>query len=321
MSAKGVSRARQINHPNPLGSDLPFTYTAVRLGLQGPLLAVGRDLRAVAAMQQRFVATQQEMERNYWKMRQAESRYRMLFQVATDAVLVIDPNTLKIADANDAAARLFGLTSEQLVGKSPTIGIEPDYASVVDGLLSTALTAGRGAEVRVRLARGGLGAKVSATPYITSGPTVLLLRVRMVNDQISHPAAESKLMALVDRTQDAVVITDHSGKILMGNPAFAALFELDDEAAAVGLPLGNWLGTIESSVPQTISDLVQNGMVPLFVAGLRTSRGRALQVELSATLLPDGNDFCVGFIMRAKTIRSISTPRLPGDDDPARSLH
>jgi PAS domain S-box-containing protein len=245
----------------------------------------------------------------------------MLFQVATDAVFVIDPNTLKIADANDTAARLFGLTSEQLVGKSPTIGIEPDFARVVEGLLSAALTAGFAAEARVRLAKGGLGAKVSATPYTTSGPTVLLLRVRMVPEQVANAGAESKLMALVDRTQDAMVITDHHGKIITGNPAFAALFEFDDESAAVGRPLGDWLGTIEDSVPQTISALVQNGVVPLFVTGLRTSKGRALQVELSSTLLPEGNDFCVGFIMRATAVRSMSSQRPHGDGGPAHSLH
>jgi transcriptional regulator PpsR len=321
VSRSGVSRPRHVHHAGPLGQDISLTYTAVQLGSQGPLLAVGKDLRAVAAMQQRFIATQQEMERNYWKMRQAESRYRMLFQVANDAVLVIDPNTLKIADANDAAARLFGLTSEELVGKSPTIGIEPGYAPAVDGVLTTALAAGRSTEVRVHLAKGGQAARVSATPYITSGPSVLLLRTRLVLDQISHPAAESKLKALVDRTQDAIVITDHNGNILIGNPALISLFELNDEEAAAGRPLGDWLDTNDGSLAQTISELVQNGAVPLFIASLRTGKIKALPVEVSATLLPDGEGHCVGFIMRARNMPSNISPRQAADDGSTHSLH
>jgi PAS domain S-box-containing protein len=234
---------------------------------------------------------------------------------------VIDPNTLKISDANDAAARLFGFTSEQLVGKSPTIGIEPGYALAVEGLLSSALATGRSEEVRVHLARGGQAARVSATPYITSGPSVLLLRTRLVVDQVSHPAAESRLAALVDRTPDAVVITDHHGNILTGNPAFVTLFELNDEESAIGLPLGEWLGAGDGSVARTIAELVQNGTVPLFVAGLRTGTGRALQVELSATLLPDGAGHCAGFIMRAKATPSTLAPRQAADDGSSHSLH
>ena len=86
----GRSRRREVNHPSAAGSDIPVAWAAVRLGEQGPVLAVGRDLRAVAAIQQRFLESQQELERDYWKRRQTEARYRLLFQVATDAVLVLD---------------------------------------------------------------------------------------------------------------------------------------------------------------------------------------------------------------------------------------
>ena len=86
----GVTRRREVNHPSDSGTDIPVAYAAIRLGRDGPVLAVGRDLRAVSAIQQRFIDAQQEMEREYWQQRQSETRYRMLFQVANDAVLVVD---------------------------------------------------------------------------------------------------------------------------------------------------------------------------------------------------------------------------------------
>ena len=52
--AGGFSRSREVNHPSPSGPDIPVAYAAVQLGEGGPVLAVGRDLRAVAAIQQRF---------------------------------------------------------------------------------------------------------------------------------------------------------------------------------------------------------------------------------------------------------------------------
>lgn len=64
----GLARRREVNLP-PLaqgdGIDVPMAYTALRLGPEGPVLAAGHDLRAVALMQQRFIRVQQELERSY----------------------------------------------------------------------------------------------------------------------------------------------------------------------------------------------------------------------------------------------------------------
>ena len=65
VAASGVSRRRQVNHHTVAGPDLPIAYTAVRLsGAAGGLVAVGRDMRAIASLQQRLVETQQALERD-----------------------------------------------------------------------------------------------------------------------------------------------------------------------------------------------------------------------------------------------------------------
>lgn len=64
--ATGQARRREINHPEAIGGTAPVAYSAARLGERGPTLAVGHDLRAQAALQQRFVAAQEALERSYW---------------------------------------------------------------------------------------------------------------------------------------------------------------------------------------------------------------------------------------------------------------
>ena len=54
------------------------------------MIAVGRDLRAIAAIQQRFLDAQQDLERGYWKARQVESQERQLYQVLNDGVMTVD---------------------------------------------------------------------------------------------------------------------------------------------------------------------------------------------------------------------------------------
>ena len=71
VAAAGYSRRRQVNHPDALGGGAaPVAYTAARLGDHGPLLAIGHDQRAIAALQQRFVAAQEALERSYWDAHQ-----------------------------------------------------------------------------------------------------------------------------------------------------------------------------------------------------------------------------------------------------------
>jgi hypothetical protein len=70
VAATGHARRREINHPDALGGPAPVAYSAARLGETGPMLAVGHDLRAQAALQQRFVAAQEALERSYWNAQQ-----------------------------------------------------------------------------------------------------------------------------------------------------------------------------------------------------------------------------------------------------------
>jgi PAS domain-containing protein len=74
VSLLGVTRPRHVNHLDPDGAAIPVAYTALRLGANGPVVVVGRDLRAVRAIQQRFLDAQQELERSYWARRQADSK-------------------------------------------------------------------------------------------------------------------------------------------------------------------------------------------------------------------------------------------------------
>ena len=77
-------------------------------GGAGNLVAVGRDLRAMAALQQRLVDAQQSMERDYSRLRHVETRYRLLFQVTSEAVLIVDAASHKVVEANPAAGQLLG---------------------------------------------------------------------------------------------------------------------------------------------------------------------------------------------------------------------
>lgn len=308
VAATGTSRQRQVNHPSSSGRDIPIGYTAVRLGRGGPVLVVGRDLRALSAIQQRFVETQQAMERDYWQMRQAETRYRLLFQIATDAVLVVDAATLRIVDANAAAAQLFDLAAEKLVGKPAISALDRVSQPAVEELLASARVTGRGAEIRARLASDGRDVRVSATPFRSEGATLLLVRVRAVGAQDGADAAVLG-NALVERTPDAVVFTDADGVVLHANAAFLDLSQLPSESQARGRPLGTWVGRPGSDLGMVLALVRKHGVARPLLTSVQSEHGPAIEIELSATAIPDGDTERVGFIMRNVERRNAAGPQ------------
>jgi len=105
---KGISAFRQVTQRFPSGVEVPMEYTTVLLGGHAGLLAIGKNLQAVAELQSRLVAAQQTMERDYWKLRDIETRYRVLFDASNEAVVLIRAANLRLVEANPAATSSSG---------------------------------------------------------------------------------------------------------------------------------------------------------------------------------------------------------------------
>ncbi|MGD8497823.1 MAG: PAS domain-containing protein, partial [Chromatiales bacterium] len=65
---QGSSPFFQVTQRFPSGFDVPVEYMAVRFDEHEGLLAIGRDVRAVAQLQSRLAAAQQTMERGSWRL-------------------------------------------------------------------------------------------------------------------------------------------------------------------------------------------------------------------------------------------------------------
>lgn len=314
VSVSGVSRAREVNLQGDGGVGIPVSVAAIRLGRDGPLLAVGRDLRAIAAIQQRFQQTQQELERDYWKRRQAESRYRLLFQVATDAVMVVDALSMQIVEANRAAVQLFDPGAATLAGRHAAMGIDALSWPAVEELLNAARATGRAAEIHARAA-AGTRIDVSATPFRSDRDLLLLVRARIpheTNADGAEPWAD-----LVQRTPDAVVVTDSGGRITMANPAFHALIEVTGDIQADRRELARWVGDA-STMAALIGRVQRHGIATQVEASLHGEQGRRLRVGISAVLLDDGDHSAIGFTMRALDAREAEA--LPAAEEIAMSI-
>jgi transcriptional regulator PpsR len=293
--ARGVARRRQVNHPTPTGEDVPIGYGAHRIGDR--LVLAGRDLRPVASLQQRLVEAQQAMERDYWRLRHIETRYRLLFQLSGEAILVVDATTLRVVDANAAAGTLFAAPTEKLIGEQFPFPVADEASELsLNALVATARATGRGSEVRIQLAGGDRPVLISASCFRQDTSTLLLIRV--VPEQGSGVVRRSPLLGLIEHAPDAVVVTDLEGNVRYANRAFLDLTQLASEDQVRGEPLANWIGRPGADVPVFLSMLRKHGAVRLIATAARGVHGMTSEVEISGSWQPEGSDPAIVFLMR-----------------------
>ena len=298
-TATAATRKREVNHTSPGGNaSVPVAYTAIRLGARGPILAVGRDLGISAALQQRFLGVQQEMERNYSRARQSEARYRLLFQVATDAVIVVDGTTLEIVEANQSACELFDLTPAQVMGQSAAFGFERTSRIAVDAMLATAMASGKSAETRAHLMGKASSASVTATPFRVVDTQQLLVRIRATASLGSPADLGATLARLVDSATDGVAVTDVDGGVLLANAAFLKLVQAGTEASVRGRALSDWISLPDLPFAEVLARVQRDGMLDYLPSSALQGNAQLKPVEVAATLLSEIDPPCIGFSIR-----------------------
>jgi transcriptional regulator PpsR len=295
------SRWRHVNHPASGAVDVPILYCAVPVGPEGRIVAVGRDLRAMASLQQRLIEAQQSMERDYGRLRHMETRYRILFQTTAEAVLLIDASSQKIVEANPAAGELLGDAVRRVPARAFPEGFDADGSQAIQSLLSTVRATGRPDEARARLADGKREVLVSASLFRQDNLSFLLVRLAPLAAETSGPAVpktRSKLLELAERAPDGFVVTDRDGRVVAANLAFLDLVQLVNEEQARGESLERWLGRPGVDLNVLLANLRQHGSVKLFATTLRGEYAASAEIEVSAVTLTDGEQPSFGFLMR-----------------------
>ncbi len=291
------ARWRQVNHVGDEG-DLPVRYLVVDLGASGHLIAIGRDMRSAAVMQQRLLQTQQSLERDYVRLRQAETRYRMLFDMAAEPVFIVDAATRRIREANPAAYRLLdaneGALGDQLVS---SIVDAHDRESLI-AHLGAAEASDDTAPVRMQL-RGGGDAMVSARLFRQARTAMLLVRMDPVEEPEDGHQYDARMVDIIDRMPDAFVLCDGDLRVLAANPAFVELTEMPSIDRVRGGALGQWFGRSGIDLDLISGQLREHGSVRNVTAVVRGASGGEEEIEVSAVAVPSGSGDCFGFTIRS----------------------
>ena len=295
-------RWRQVNHP-AAGGDVPMRYLAMTLGDPGApgsrLIAIGRDMRGAAAMQQRLLQTQQSLERDYIRLRQAELRYRLLFDLAVEPVLIVDAATRRIREANPAAHRLLDASDGALIGNPVHAIVDVQHRDDFVAYLGAAEAADDAAAVTLRLSDGRGEAAISARLFRQARTPLLLVRVMAPLEAVAdHHRYDSTLSDVVERMPDAFVLADRELTILTANSAFVELAEMPSIDRVAGAQLGMWLGRPGVDLELIVAQLREHGSVRNVATILRGTAGGEDEIEVSGVVAPVAGGECYGFTIR-----------------------
>ena len=298
-SQRTSSRWRQVNHPANR-ADIPIRYRAIRFGEQGHILIIGRDLRPMAALQQRLVEAQQEMEREYTRIRNAEKRYRLLFQLASESVLLLDSNTARVIEANPAAAQLFGAEPRKLVGRDFEDLFAEASRQATRSFLAATRIAPRVDKVHVELAADDRGVLITGSLYRQDGAPCLVVVVSQIGEASAELSVDdANILSLVEAIPEAFVVVGADRRILTANAAFLDLVQATTVIQVRGESIDRWIGRPGVEVDVLFSNLRTHGSVRFFSTVARGELGTTEDVEIVAASAVGGSAPIFGLTIRA----------------------
>ena len=299
-ATKGMPRWRTLNHVSGGGQTFPVMYAAMQMHGDGRVVAFGRSMQPMANLQQQLVTAQQSMEREYLKLRQAEARHRLLFQVASEAVLIVDATTRKVLEANPAAGKLLGAAAVRLVGHLFPEGFDEPSTQALQTLLGAVRATGRTNDVAVNSADGLREFLASASLFREERSSFFLIRLSLLNGARTSvtPTQNSKVLEIVASAPEGFVVTSLEGRILFANRAFLDLVQLATEEQSRNEPLERWLGRPGVDFNLLTAQLREHGALRLFATQLRGEYGSTSDVEICAVSVVDGEEPCFGFTIR-----------------------
>ncbi len=256
-------------------------------------------------------------------LRESEERFRELFEASADAISILDPQTRKHVDCNDAVLKLVGgVDKAWFLDQTPESlapELQPDGRSskeAAQAWIERALTHGtQRFEWMGQRANGEeLPLEVLLTPMRHRGSVRLIVVARDISERkkterellelnqslerrvaertAALTTSEARFRALVEHAPEAIVVFDgNTGRFLFGNQHACALYgvpreRLTELTPADVSPEFQPDGRRSSELARELMDEALTGGMPVFEWTHRQPNGRLIPTEVRLLRLP-----------------------------------
>ncbi len=313
----------ELNHADETGRwEFPVRYSFHRIGPDGVVLLLGRDLRPVAEMQQQLVKAQLALERDYETQREYDTRFRVLMESTAEAIVFVSTETGEINEANPAAAALLERRREELIGSQFSQCFEGrKRGDLVDQLANQAIS-DQNSTSQTQIQVSGQTVEIMPTLFRAAGERVLLCRILpMDKDNTAADDLARNLQGLYAKGPEAMVFAAANGQVLAANDAFLDLIDVAHDINVRGRNLADYLqrGSIDLKV--MVENAARSGRMRIYATKIAGEYGSPRAVEVSITKIEAGAHTVFGFVLRdvnhADSSRAASNPT---SDESMRSV-
>ena len=210
---KGSSTGKQFELPLPQGK---FWFE----------LSVSRKVDSTNTVPSFIVLSRDITERKNAEqaIQQSEAHFRQMFERNTSVMMMLEPSTAQIVDANLAAALFYGYTLEQLKTMPITQLNFLPLKEVTDRLERSMRKGGNHIIIPHRLASGEERfVEVRSSPMQVTGRDLLLT---IIHDVTEHQLSQAKLQlaaSVFESSREGIMITEDDGTIIDVNEAFSRI--------------------------------------------------------------------------------------------------
>lgn len=323
LENSGPIRPVELNHSDDIGRwEFPVRYSFHRIGPDGAILMLGRDLRPIAEMQQQLVKAQLALERDYETQREYDTRFRVLMDSTSEAIVFVSVQTGEITEANPAAASLLDKPREKLIN-APLAGCFEGRkrGDLIGNLASHAISNQSNVET---LDLRGNGPKVKITPTLfrASGERVLLCRIVLADATDTKADDLSRnLRDLYAGGPEAMIFTSEAGDVLSANDAFLGLIDVAHDVNLRGRNLSDYLQRGSVDLKVMMENASRTGRMRIYTTKIAGEYGSPRAAELSVTKLQAGPHSVFAFVVRdANHAEHTRNPTSPTSDESMRSV-
>ena len=323
LDGEGNVRPVELNHGNDKTRwEIPVRYSLHRIGPDGAILLLGRDLRPIAEMQTQLVQAQLALERDIEAHREYDMRFRVLMENTKDCFVFVTSHNGKIVELNGAAAKVFGAERSSLINTSLSDLLGSKKADDLIETLATQAVTDSAIPVDAVHLSNGKKVHVFASLFRAAGQRTILARLEVVGDELSQTDALAvNLHGLYQASPDAMVFAAEDGKILSANDSFLDLIGVAHGASIRGNMFADYLlrGSVDLKV--MTENVNRSGKMRMYATKVAGPYGSPRSVEVAVSAIEaDSATTVFAFVLRDANRVDLSRAQAPVADESLESV-
>ena len=290
----------ELNHVDNAYWQFPIKYNIHRLGKDGQIILLGRDLQTISENQQRFVKAQIASEESIEEKRELEAHFKVLLTKTTDALAFINAKSGEIIFSNPAFQELFfndDFKDEKTKMESFIAG-----NSERKGFMEKLSIAAHGSydiSEELETTSGEVIFSITPNVYRAAGQQIIICKFlpKTIRKQGEKELTEN-LLATFHNSSDAIIFTDVKGSIQYTNERFLDLTNTSHKNEVIAQNLSDFLGRGEIDLAIMLENVMKSGAVKIYSTHLKSSFGTKIDIEASVSRNNSDANGLIAFIVR-----------------------